>query len=287
MKLSKKVLTLCIAASMLIGMAGCGKDEGPSYNAIKLEELINNPGTYILSSKDGMAHPTLATGQTSSLDHWFLVEDQLQNIYELGPKDQLIFTNISQRPSTFIFHKFDELGYTVGCNFDVITETTDAKSPIIITFGTNYNPFSPIGSYLSTYVAETGSNVKITDINGIKMKTSMLTSSGYLKGLTKDAMYKFSYYRGTHFNSVTVKADSLLLYETGKYSSNSYAEMDSTYFVVNIPDEMPNGYYYLEGYGLFKYTGKSTDINGNDKEILTDEQEQTVENIDNSIDGAQ
>ena len=287
MKLSKKALTLCIAASMLIGMTGCGDKEEISYQAIKLEDLINNPGTFILSSKDGMAHPTITNGQTETLDHWFLTEDQLQNVYELGPKDQLIFTDITKRPSTFVFHKFDELGYTVGCNFDVITETTDEKSPVIITFGTHYNPFSPIGDYLTAYVAEVGSNVKITDINGIKMKTSMLTSSGYLKGLTKDAMYKFSYYRGTHFNTITIKADSLLLYETEKYSSNSYAEMDSTYFVVNIPDEMPNGYYYLEGYGLFKYSGKSTDINDNDKEILTDEQEQTTESINDSIDGAQ
>ena len=115
MKLSKKALTLCIAASMLIGMTGCGDKEEISYQAIKLEDLINNPGTFILSSKDGMAHPTITNGQTETLDHWFLTEDQLQNVYELGPKDQLIFTDITKRPSTFVFHKFDELGYTVGC----------------------------------------------------------------------------------------------------------------------------------------------------------------------------
>ena len=259
---------------MITGLTGCGEKEGPNYEG---QDVATVTGTYILSAKDGKAYATVATGQTTTQDHWFLTEEQLKNVKELGPKDQLIFSDIEQRPTSFIFHKYDELGYTVGCNFDVFTETADYKSPIIITFGKELNPFSPIGNYLTTYVAETGENVKITEINGIKMKTSMLTSSGYLKGLTKDAMYKFSYYRGTNYQTITVKADSLLLYETGKYSSSSYSEMESTYFIVNIPPEMPNGYYYLEGYGLFKYTGKDTDINGEIKEIEDDSTEEAAD----------
>ena len=61
----------------------------------------------------------------------------------------------------------------------------------------------------------------VQQINGIDFKTSMLTSSGYLKGLTKDAMYKLTFYQGTYYKDITIKADSLLLYQSGKYSTSS------------------------------------------------------------------
>lgn len=265
MRKIKKLAIFSIIASMMFALVGCGSDDGPSYAGI---ELSSAPaGVYVLSSKDGLAYNTLQAGQMPDLEHWFLSEDQLKNIKELGENDQLVFTDISSRPSTFIFYKYDEMGYTVGTDFQVITETTDLKSPVIITFGSNRNPFSPIGDYLATYVTSSGENVKITEINGIDFKTSMLTSSGYLKGLTKDAMYKLTFYQGTYYKDITIKADSLLLYQSGKYSTSSYSEMESNYFILNLPAEMPNGYYYLEGFGLFKYTGKASSLGEDDKVI--------------------
>lgn len=269
MKLTKRILTMGLALTMAFGLTACGESNVISYEGQTIEAAP--AGTYVLSSKDGLAYPTLAEGQTEDTDHWFLFESQLENIAELGAKDQLIYTNIEERPTSFTFYKFDELGYTVGTSFDVYTETSDAKSPTIITFGTSRNVFSPISSYLDTYVTDKiNENVKITKINGIKMKTSMLTSAGYLKGLTKDAMYKFTFYQGTYYKSITVKADSLLLYKSGKYATTSYSEMESNYFIINLPTDMPNGYYYLEGFGIFKYTGNNGGINGDDK-VIDDE----------------
>lgn len=268
MKLSKKILAIGLSLAIIFGLTACGSSDAPTYGG---QDLANaSAGLYILSSKDGLAYTTLGSGQTSDKEHWFLVEPQLDYITELGPNDQLVYTNLNARPKSFTFYRYDEMGYTVGTDFKVITETSDAKSPIIITFGSTRNAASPIGDYLNTYVTSSGENVKITEINGIEMKTSMLTSSGYLKGLTKDAMYKFTYYQGTFFRNITVKADSLLLYQSGKYVTTSYSEMESTYFIINLPPEMPNGYYYLEGYGLLKYTGKQNGIGGNDKVIEDD-----------------
>lgn len=262
---SKKITMLLLVATMMLSLVGCSGDDSPSYTGIDLSTA--GTGVYILSSKDGLAYTTLTAGQTADQEHWFLTEDQLSNIKELGAKDQLVFTDISSRPSSFTFYRYDEMGYTIGTDFQVITETTDLKSPVIITFGSVRNPFSPIGDYLNTYVTSSGENVKITEINGIEFKTSMLTSSGYLKGLTKDAMYKFTFYQGTYYKNITVKADSLLLYQSGKYSTSSYSEMESNYFIINLPAEMPNGYYYLEGYGLFKYTGEDSSLGEDDKVI--------------------
>ena len=149
----------------------------------------------------------------------------------------------------------------------------------MITFGDDINPSSPISGYLKSNV--TGGQVKILEINGKDFKASMLTPEGYLKGLTKNAMYKFSYYGGTYYESVVVKADSHLFVADTTYSSSSYSEMKSNYFIINLPSSVTKGYYYLPGFGLFYYTGVEEGIGDNVEKVIEEETEaETSDGLD-------
>lgn len=259
MKLRKIIATITAAAFLPMLLVGCGSSEvlGTYGQAIGTAP----PGYYILSSTDGLAYNTISSGATANYSNWWLTDAQMDSITKLGEGDQLVYTSSTERPSAFNFIKMEEMGYTVGTSFATYTNTTDIKSPIIISFGPTRNPFSPVSAYIDSMVTSSGENVKITEINGNDIKTNMLTDSGFIKGLTKDAMYKFNYYQGTFYGELTIKADSLLLNAESMYSSASYSEMSSTYFIVTIP-EMPNGYYYLEGFGLFEYTGSGQTLQG-------------------------
>lgn len=247
-------------------MTGCGNNEAvnPAENGIPMESAAS--GLYIYKASDKLIYKSTTSGQSD--EYWWFVDGTEKEVTELGAKDQLVYVNMESRPTSITFTRYDELGWTIGTSFDVITETTDQKDSTIITFGGQRNPLSPISSYLNGRVATTGENVKIKLINNKDFKLNMLTEDGFIKGLSKGAMYKLSLYEGTYYKDLTICADSYLMYANGTYISQSYTEMESNYFIIKIPSDMPNGYYYAEGLGLFKYTGHDTSID--DKTISDD-----------------
>ena len=126
-------------------------------------------------------------------------------------------------------------------------------------------------------------NVKITTINGKDFTENMLTSDGYLKNLTQDGIYKFSYYEGTKYRTISIKADSHLFVAKDVYESALYAEMEDVYFVIAPTSDMPNGYYYLPDYGMFYYSGAAKNIKADDdKSIKNDTNEDINSQQENS-----
>lgn len=279
MKIFKKLTALLATVAICVTITGCSEETGPGFltedgkiPSYTIEEAPD--GYYMLSSKDGRAYQGFMAGYVDDM-HFWLTEKMDAAIPQISPDDQIVVKNLEERPTGFQFIKMIDYGYTVGTNFIVDTSGTDIKSPTMITFGGDVNPSSPISSYLNSSV--TGGQVKILEINGKDFKASMLTPEGYLKGLTKNAMYKFSYYGGTYYESVTVKADSHLFVADTTYSSSSYSEMKSNYFIINLPSSIVKGYYYLPGFGLFYYTGVEEGIGEEIDKVIEDEVEETTE----------
>lgn len=257
----RSILALATAALLSFSMVGCGKDNGPSWITADgkipswtMEEAPD--GYYIYKAENHRVYQGLMMGYMDD-NHYWLIEDYEKAIPKLTPEDQIIVKNISNRPNSFRFIKFADLGYTIGTNFSVIQNSGDLKSPTIITFGADQNPASPIGSYIGTEIGEIDTaNVKILAINDQEFKPSMLTEGGYMHNLTKNGMYKFTYFKGTYQKDIRLKADSRLFVAVTTYNTTGYSEMgDGNYFIINPPASIEAGYYYLEGYGLFEYTG--------------------------------
>ena len=279
-----------------IFLSGCGKDENtyltkdgkiPSYDLSAAED-----GYYILKNDDKKCYSGLKVGAVNTDDdsfstlHYWLLSDMEKAIQELTAEDQLIIKNTNERPNKFQFVRLEDYGYTVGTNFSVIDNTEDIKSPTIVTFGDDINSLSPITSYLDEQIPtghSNNDNVKITTINGKDFTENMLTSDGYLKNLTQDGIYKFSYYEGTKYRTISIKADSHLFVAKDVYESTLYAEMEDVYFVIAPTSDMPNGYYYLPDYGMFYYSGAAKNIKADDdKSIKNDTNEDINSQQENS-----
>jgi len=73
-----------------------------------------------------------------------------------------------------------------------------------------------------------------------------------LLGLKKDKLYKIRYYQGTKEREVTFQADTKV-FQSEKYIpiSTPYRKTNRGYFVVNLPLNLANGYYYLSDIGFF------------------------------------
>ena len=74
-----------------------------------------------------------------------------------------------------------------------------------------------------------------------------------LLGLEKDKLYKIRYYQGTKAREATFAADTKV-FQSEKYIpiATPYRKTDSGYFVVNLPVNLADGYYYLSAIGFFE-----------------------------------
>lgn len=266
-------LLACLMIGTLTGCSGSGQslmnsDGGPI--TYKESEL---PEGYAILKEDGLFYKPLntmgsednASDDSGNVYTWF-TEEYDNAIPKMSSDDKLIFYSTTSRPSSVVLYKMTDYGYTVGTTFKYGTATGDESSGIkYMQFGKVYNPFSPIESYIGQALS-TEAVVSIQEINGKTFKASMLVDGTFLKGLTKDAMYKIGYYEGTIYKSINIKADSHLFLQEYSTVVSSYTELKSTYFQINIPEDLAPGYYYIDKVGMFYYQGVIVDIDAEDIE---------------------
>ena len=261
--MKKRLLAGMLALVLMFSLTGCGggaggvqMNEDGSLKTYTEEEIPE--GLFIKSGNT--YYPLLNATEEGSKEknfQWFTEFDHL--IPELKEGDTLILYSNSEVPENFTFWKMLDFGYTVGIRFVREEKTQSLNFP---GEQTGYCSYSPVGKYiLETHFQGSGvSNVRIKEVNGKEFKETMLTADGFMKGLTKDAMYKFWYYKGTVYKSVNVKADTHVFIEDYDLVTASYVELKDKAFEVNLPNGIENGYWFIDGYGMFKYSGPDTDL---------------------------
>ena len=279
-----KILASILAIALTLGLTGCGSEatiimnEDGSIKAFTEEEIPE--GLYVKSGDNYYSLLNADPGEGSDEEdasnyQWFTEYDQL--IPEMTEKDKLILYSEGEVPETFTFYKMTDFGYTVGIKF---TQDNVTKKLTFPSGAGGYCPYSPVGDYiLETTFGGSVSNVSIKEVNGKEFRETMLTTDGFMKGLTKDAMYKFWYYQGTVYKSVNIKADTHVFIEDYELSTGSYVELKDKTFEVNLPASIENGYWLIDGYGLFKYSGPETDLilDGNEEDLISGDEDSAIE----------
>lgn len=259
---SKKSLLLILILVMTLLLSGCQEEstiatEDGEIITYTKEEATEKGGFFIKKGEDQFQQLLQAgIGDSVGTYVWYTNFDNL--IPEVkSENDAVVYISKDERPNMYEFIEMRDMGYTLGVAFESnIVETVDGKEEKEFTFNDSlYNPFSPAKPYLDNYVDSNYQSIKITEVNGREFKETMLTPEGFMKGLTKNAMYKFWFYKGTQYDSVSLMADSRLFIENMSYYSKNHEEKKDVFFEVDIPEEMPNGYFIIpgEGGGMFKY----------------------------------
>lgn len=159
----------------------------------------------------------------------------------------MIYDHDKNMPQTYYLEKYAYRGYTIGCH---IYREPD-----------NSLYFSTEG-YLSTSnagesVSEVSGDIyRISTINGsdILPHKNVDNNMQLLLGLEKDKYYDFEFYQGTKYRKLTTIADTMVLQsEDMMILNNPYTKTKEGYFIINLPDNLKSGYYYICGLGLFRY----------------------------------
>lgn len=214
--------------------------------------VMNEDGTFspVINEFEGYQGET----SESSPERYIWFTNNSTNLSDLIPtvgKNAplvMIYDSDESMPASFTLERYVFRGYTIGCHI--------YRGP------DNSLYFSTDGTLNSSYAGNTMSQVK----EGTEFKISTINGSDALPyenvdnnmqmilGLEKNKYYDFEFYQGTKYRKLTTVADTLVLQSSEVIKlNNPYSKTKEGYFLINLPDNLEEGYYYICGKGLFKY----------------------------------
>lgn len=238
------------------------KDGNPLRFTYEELEEEGRVGVFVHNSDDTFS-PAIMTmpgydGQTEDTDPsrylWYVETDK--SIDELiptvtGESELVIVYDIDgDLPESYYLEKYALKGYTIGAHIYLGEDKSmflSAEEPLA---------GSQAASFLNSMEDNTDGIYEIGSISGAESLPikNVDPNMQILLGLEKDKLYKFGYYQGTKEKEATFKADAKV-FQSERYIpiSTPYRKTNNGYFIVNLPQNLPNGYYYLSDIGFFAY----------------------------------
>lgn len=201
----------------------------------------------------------------SSADRFLWYVDGEQSITDYiptvsGDSELVVVYNVDgDLRGSYYLEKYIERGYTIGAHFLL----TDDNA--IYLRAKNTLRGSQAASTLSSMESNTDDLYEVIEISGTQsLPTSNIDRNmELLLGLEKDKLYRFRYYQGTKEKRATFRADAKIFQsERILPITTPYRKTDMGYFIVNLPQNIQDGYYYLSDVGFFRYSrNEKTDTN--------------------------
>ena len=298
----KKILLSALIISTALIMSGCGlkrktnvatdtdaeevryfesmdelkEDHYYIYHDNKYYPVYLNNASYKVPENEKREHS--ATNPNRSLffnEDW----DRIPTMYH---GDFLIYYTSENLNEKFGFERFEDVGYSLGiCNLerlesgryaiDVDKENDSGDKKFYIDPDSDANRLFEMKK----------SQIIIDNIGGAQLRSGNVSRGGVIIGLKKDQCYSTDVYGGSKLKNYILKADTRILTSMEDYQTTDYSFLRSKVLKINIPDFFNNGYYMINGHGLFRYVkGKSytqkTDFNI-PNEVPKDEDDEETE----------
>lgn len=260
----KKFIILLLTVIMLFTLTSCKQpiaDEHGNMLYYKYSEIKEN-GFYVHNIADDTFTPlnngaSGYQGQATEVDtsrYIWLGNNELDLIKLTPVVDNkntelvAIFKGEGSVPSLVVLEEYKNLGYTLGVQFTV---SPDNKTLYID--NTNVCDSSMMKSVLEKH---TSTQLPIYSINENQELpiTNVDREINMLLGLEKNKPYEISFFDGTTYDSEVVKADTMVLKSKDLVTIKSpFKKTRQGYFVVNLPENINSGYYYVNSSGMFAF----------------------------------
>ena len=243
-------------------MTGCSSSGNKDAQLAVYELKDLEPGVYLQKGDENAFVEFMSEGKAydntyasdESQDNtrivWFANKDSL--IPEITKDDHIIMITTEDIPSMPQLYPLDDYGYTIGCTLykdsasDLWALSQDQNRDICSesSFEENFNN------------GNNDSNTLILDVGGKKVSDDNISTVGSVTGLEKDKEYTIGLYNGTVYSEITAVCDTHLFVDSLQpaYMCEQYLYTKDGYLIVDLPDDLPSGYYYFDDFGLFKYT---------------------------------
>lgn len=277
-------LAAAIAAAAVMA-SGCRKKEpepaGPveqSLTAVTVNDLrsgcyyVKNGGDFYELPTEGMNFDPAKPAETTTAQPSGIIRKDANRIVDyvykdtaiptLYKNDQLVFKASGNVPA-FTWERFNDQGYSIG----LYGLNASSAGKIQFENGKSGNDgTSSITAALAGALSEgmTLDNGFVLDkINGASLTGDNLRDGGIVAGLTKDAVANCDLYVGTSLISASATADMRAFTSFELYTTDLYSNSPDGYAIIDIPDYLKSGYYFINNSGLVKYYNveRGTDTN--------------------------
>lgn len=237
-------------------------DKDGNQLRLTMEEIEEEgrTGIFVLN-KDGTFSPCIAQmpnyqGATSDYNPerfvWYVEEDD--EVSKLIPtvtddaKLVAIFDQDDQLPETHYLEKYKYRGYTIGAHIEIVGDKTLYLQEEDCLSG------SQAASVFQVMAENTDDQYEIAEISGSDVLpiNNIDPNMMLLLGLDGGKLYQIKYYRGTKEERQVFKADTKV-FQSEKYIpiTTPYTKTEHGYFVINLPVNLSDGYYYISDLGFF------------------------------------
>lgn len=196
-----------------------------------------------------------ASGEASADRYIWYVEsdkdmDDLIPTVKSGSELVVIYNTDGDLPGSYYLERYSLRGYTIGAHIRISEDKT------MYLISDDCLPGSQAKAVFDKMEKNTDDEYTIAGISGSEKLPigNVDPNMELLLGLEHDKLYKIRYYQGTKEREVTFKADSKV-FQSEKYIpiTTPYNKTDKGYFIVNLPENLARGYYYLSDVGFFRY----------------------------------
>lgn len=267
--MSKKIVLAVMTFFMIFSHSACS-DSPPtiskSGDMLHLSEediyeegregffVLNKDGTFtpLMNAADGYQGETTEKEDLSTRYLWFTHNDvkisSLIPVVSHGTQLVAIYNTDEAMPSLYTIEKYDFKGYSIGCHI-----YKDEDDSLYVKTG------DTLGSSMASEALKDFTDQDYYEISKINGSDSLPTSNvdnnmELILGLEKGKYYDFEFFKGTNYITMTFIADTFIMQSSDiKILNNPYTKTTKGYFVINLPDNLSPGYYYICGVGMFKY----------------------------------
>lgn len=153
----------------------------------------------------------------------------------------------STSPTSFVFERYRDEGYTIGLS-KLHTEESGNRYKTTVTNTTVYP-----GSSVMNLTFSNGDEVIVDKVGNVSITDENVSVGGTITGLEKGQTYNVEAYCGTAYIGGDVVADTHVFTSYELYNVTNFAMSREGYMQVEIPSFMWSGYYYINGAGLVRY----------------------------------
>lgn len=263
------VLAIILMLSFAVSLSACGKDASATKKGGSLSitydeiEKEGREGIFVLN-RDESFTPILAdmpgfSGETDKADltRFVWYTDNKTNITGLIPTVTpgtplvAIYDSTEEMPAYWYLEKYKDKGYTIGAHI-YLTEEKAMRMVVDDTLA------SSSAEARLTELAGKDEEYTIDWISGTsnnKLPIDNVDNNIYaLLGFDKDKLFTFKIFRGTKTEQMDIYADTHI-FQSVRYIelNNPFKKTSKGYFIINLPLNLADGYYYLSDIGFFRY----------------------------------
>lgn len=257
MKKNKLLIFLLLSLTLVTFGTGCSKKqiferEGEEFiiKTLKNNDLENE----VYYVKDGPCfYPThLPAGTVNSKStqqndtRLFWLENDISLVPTCYKDGNIVYPSKALSLDNIVIERFKDLGHSFGLYGGKI----DSDGYLCFSAKTNTVPNS---SAFKVFNSKQSDSIKIVSIDGKKISGSNVSSASVISGLKKNRTYKVGFFSGTYYSTAEIKADQHFLQSYEMYNIDKAQATKNGYMSITMPDDAKSGYYFINGYGIYKY----------------------------------